>query len=168
MVMPYTGDPQQHRIPEGWRTIMSELDMPKIFPIGLERNLVTEMSGATADDQVPEFRDSHEASQDQAEEAADEKEKARAEVKPLVSAAFSFSSEDTEVDEETGEFASTNLRCPLCGPTKRDPHSPTYDADSTYSYAKGSLVRGVSKHQKIYRSTVDRRTSNSVLFLVVK
>ena len=94
---------------------------------------MTEMSGATPDDQAPEFRDSHEASQDQAEEAADEKDKARAEVKPLVSAAFSFSSEDTEFDEETGEFESTKLRCPLCGPTRRDPHSQFYEADSTYS-----------------------------------
>ena len=133
VVMPYTGDPQQNRIPEGWKTIMSELDMPKNIPYRIRRNLVTEMSGATVDDQVPEVRDSHEASQDQAEEAADEKDKARAEVKPLVSAAFSFSSEDTEFDEETGEFASMNLRCPLCGPTRRDPHLRTYEADSTYS-----------------------------------
>ena len=26
-----------------------------------------------------------------------------------------------------------NLRCPLCGPTKRDPHASIYQADSTYS-----------------------------------
>ena len=133
VVMPYTGNPQQNRIPEGWKTIMSELDMPKNIPYRIRRNLVTEMSGATMDDQIPEIRDSHEASQDQAEDAADEKDKARAEVKPLVSAAFSFSSEDTEFDEETGEFASMNLRCPLCGPTRRDPHLSMYQADSTYS-----------------------------------
>ena len=125
------GKPQQNRIPEGWKTIMSELDMPKNIPYRIRRNLVTEMSGSTVDDQMPEIRDSHEASQDQAEEAADEKDKARAEVKPLVSAAFSFSSEDTEFDEETGEFASMNLRCPLCGPTRRDPHIRIYEADST-------------------------------------
>ena len=133
MVMPYTGDPQQNRIPEGWKTIMSELEVPKNIPYRIRRNLVTEMSGATADDQIPENKGSHEASQDQAEEAADEKDKTRAEVLPLVSAAFSFSSEDTEFDEKTGEFASMKLRCPLCGPTKRDPHQPIYDADSTYS-----------------------------------
>ena len=102
VVMPYTGKPQQNRIPEGWKTIMSDLDVPQNIPYRIRRNLVTEMSGATVDDQIPENRGSHEASQDQAEEASDEKDKARAEVKPLVSAAFSFSSEDTEFDEETG------------------------------------------------------------------
>ena len=91
------------------------------------------MSGATADDQAPAFRDSHEASQDQAEEAADEKDKARAEAMPILSTSFSFGSEDTEFDEETGEFASMNLRCPFCGPTQRDPHARTFDADSAYS-----------------------------------
>ena len=70
---------------------------------------MTEMTGATVDDQVPEIRDSHEASQDQAEDAADEKETKRAEVKPIISAAFSFSSEESEFDEETGDFADQQL-----------------------------------------------------------
>ena len=133
VVMPYTGELQRNRIPEGWKSIMSDLDVPQNIPYRIRRNLVTEMSGATVDDQISEKKDSHEASEDQAEEAADEKDKAKAEVRPLVSAAFSFSSEDTEFDEETGEFASMKLRCPLCGPTKRDPHAPLFHADSTYS-----------------------------------
>ena len=32
VVMPYTGDPQQNRIPEGWKTIMSNLETPKSIP----------------------------------------------------------------------------------------------------------------------------------------
>ena len=47
------------------------------------------------DDQVPEVRDTHEASQDQAEEAAEEKDQKRTEVRPVASAAFSFSSDDS-------------------------------------------------------------------------
>ena len=35
------------------------------------------------DDQIPEVRDTHEASQDQAEEAADERDTKRTEVKQL-------------------------------------------------------------------------------------
>ena len=54
--------------------------------------------------------------QDQAEEATDEKDKRWTEVKPIVSAAFSFSSEESEFDEETGEFAPMKLRCPLSCP----------------------------------------------------
>ena len=112
---------------------MSDLDIPKNIPYRIRRNLVTEMAGATADDHAPAFRDSHEASQDQAEEAADERDRTRAEVTPLVSTPFSFSSEDTEFDEETGDFVSMKLRCPLCGPTKRDPHQREFEADSTYT-----------------------------------
>ena len=77
--------------------------------------------------------DSHEASQDQAEEAADDKDKVRAEVVPLLSTPFSFSSEGTEFDEETGEFASMKLTCPFCGPTRRDPYGRPYEADSIYT-----------------------------------
>ena len=124
VVMPYTGNPQQGTIPDGWKTIMSDLDIPKNIPYRIRRNLVTEMAGATADDQAPAFRDSHESSQDQAEEAADERDKTRTEVTPLVSTPFSFSSEDTEFDEDTGEFASMNLRCPFCGP--RSPKGPCH------------------------------------------
>ena len=99
----------------------------------IRRNLDTEVSGATADDHAPEFRDSHEASQDQAEEASDDKDKTRTEVTPLLSTPFSFSSEDTEFDEETGEFASMKLLCPFCGPTRRDPHGRPFEADNTYT-----------------------------------
>ena len=91
------------------------------------------MNGSTVDDQVPEVRDSHEASQDQAEEATDEKDTKWTEVKPIVSAAFSFSSEESEFDEQTGEFAPMKLQCPLCVPTKRDTYVVPYDADSMYS-----------------------------------
>ena len=122
VVMPYTGNPLDRSIPDGWKTIMSALEVPKTMLYRIRRNLNTEMSGATADDHAPEFRDSHEASQDQAEEATDDKDKARAEVMPLLSTPFSFSSADTEFDEETGEFASMKLLCPFCGPTRRDPH----------------------------------------------
>ena len=122
VVMPFTGNPQERLIPEGWKTIMSDLEVPKTMPYRIRRNLVTEMSGATVDDHAPEFRDSHEASQDQAEEATDDKDKTRAEVVPLLTTPFSFSSEGTEFDEETGEFASMKLVCPFCGPTKRDPY----------------------------------------------
>ena len=133
VVMPYTGDPQQRSIPEGWKTIMSDLEIPNNLVYRIRRNLVTEMTGATADDHAPAFRDSHEASQDQAEEAADEKDKTRAEVVPLLTTPFSFSSEETDFDEETGEFSSMKLLCPSCGPTQRDPYGRPFEADSTYS-----------------------------------
>ena len=45
------------------------------------------------------LENSHEASQDQAEEASDDKDKTKAEVTPPLSTPFSFSSEDTEFDE---------------------------------------------------------------------
>ena len=96
VVMPCTGDPQHDRVPEGWKVITKGIEVPEHIPYRIRRNLVTEMNGSTVDDQVPEVRDSHEASQDQAEEAADEKDKKWTEVKPIVSAAFSFSSEESE------------------------------------------------------------------------
>ena len=80
VVMPCTGDMLDRRIPEGWKTIMSDLEIPQTINYRIRRNLDTELSGATEDDHAPEFRDSHEASQDQAEEASDEKDKARTEV----------------------------------------------------------------------------------------
>ena len=52
---------------------------------------------------------------------------------PVTSTAFSFSSEDSEFDEETGSFASMKLRCPLCVPTRRDIYVTHFDADSMYS-----------------------------------
>ena len=133
VVMPYTGNPQQRSIPDGWKTIMSDLEIPNNMLYRIRRNLVTEMAGATLDDHAPAFRDSHEASQDQAEEAADEKDKTRAEVMPLVSTPFSFSSEETDFDEETGELSSMKLFCPFCGPSKKDPHGRPFKADSTYA-----------------------------------
>ena len=63
----------------------------------------------------------------------DEKEAKRAEVTPVTSTAFSFSSEDSEFDEETGHYASMKLRCPLCVPTRRDTYIVPYEADSMYS-----------------------------------
>ena len=98
-------------------------------------NLVTEMSRPTVDDQVPEVRDTHEASQDQAEEAAEERDQKRTEVKPVASAAFSFSSDDSEFDEETGQYASMRLCCPLRIPTKRDTRVTPFEADSMYTLA---------------------------------
>ena len=132
VVMPCTGDPQQI-IPEGWKVITKGIEVPEHIPYRIRRNLVTEMNGSTVDDQVPEVRDSHEASQDQAEEAADEKDTKWTEVKPITSAAFSFSSEQSEFDEETGEFAPQKLRCALCVPTRKDTYVVPYEADSMYS-----------------------------------
>ena len=106
---------------------------PEHIPYRIRMNLVTEMSRSTVDDQVPEVRDTHAASQDQAEEAVDEKDAKRAEVTPVTSAAFSFSSEESEFDEETGSFASMKLRCPLCVPTRRDVYVSHFDVDSMYS-----------------------------------
>ena len=119
VVMPCTGDPHRHRIPDGWKTITQGIEVPEHIPYKIRRNLVTEMNGSTVDDHV-QVRDSHEASQDQAEEAADEKDAKWTEVKPIVSAPFSFSSEESEFDEQTGEFAPMKLRCPLCVPTPKD------------------------------------------------
>ena len=85
------------------------------------------------DDQVPEVRDTHEASQDQAEEAADEKDLKRTEVRPVASTAFSFSSEDSEFNDETGQYASMKLRCPLCIPTRRETYITPFKADSMYT-----------------------------------
>ena len=62
---------------------MSDLVVPQTLLYRIRRSLDTEMSGATPDDHAPEFRDSHEASQDQAEEASDDKDKMKAEVTPL-------------------------------------------------------------------------------------
>ena len=70
---------------KGGRLLCLNLTLQKSISYRLEEIWLLEMSGATVDDQIPEIRDSHEASQDQAEEAADEKDKARAEVKPLES-----------------------------------------------------------------------------------
>ena len=52
---------------------------------------------------------------------------------PVASAAFSFSSEDSEFDEETGQYVSMRMRCPLCVPTRRDAYIVPYEADSMYS-----------------------------------
>ena len=65
--------------------------------------------------------------------ATDEKEAKRAEVIPVTSIAFSFSSEDSEFKEETGYYASMKLRCLLCVPTRRDTYVAPYEADSMYS-----------------------------------
>ena len=108
--------------------------MPNTVVYRIRRNLDTEMSGATQDDHAPEFRDSHEASQDQAEEASDDKDKARTEVNPILSTPFSFSSQDTEFDEETGEFESMKLMCPFCVPTRREPHKLPFEADNIYMH----------------------------------
>ena len=123
----------------------------------------SEMSGSTVDDQVPEVRDSHEASQDQAEEATEEKDTKWTEVKPITSAAFSFSSEQSEFDEGTGEFAPMTLRCPLCVPTGRDTYVVPYEADSMYTrwpHAESSCICRVSQYERIHGSTDDSRTCN--------
>ena len=75
---------------------MTKLTPPEHIPYRVRMNLVTEMSKSTVDDQVPEVRDTHAASQDQAEEATDEKDLKRTEVVPVASAAFSFSSLKTQ------------------------------------------------------------------------
>ena len=111
---------------------VTKLTPPEHIPYKIRMNLVTGMTKSTVDDQVPEVRDTHEASQDQAEEATDEKDLKRTEVKPLASAAFSFSSDESEFDEETGHFASMRLRCPLCVPTRKDTYVVPYEADSMY------------------------------------
>ena len=72
------------------RLLCPDLEIPNTMIYRIRRNLDTEMSRATEDDHAPEFRDSHEASQDQAEEASDEKDKARTEVKPLPIYSFLF------------------------------------------------------------------------------
>ena len=98
---------------------MSELNPPDHIPYKVTMNLVTEISKPTVDDRVPEVRDTHEASQDQAEEAADEKDQRRTEVKPLASVAFSFSSEDSEFNDETGQYASMQLCMSIMYPHQR-------------------------------------------------
>ena len=135
VVMPYTGDPHVGGIPDNWKVLMTDLITPDHIPYKVRMNLISEMSKSTVDDQVPEVRDTHEASQDQAEEATDEKDQKRTEVKPVASAAFSFSSEDSEFDEETGQYASMKLSCPLCVPTKRDTYVTPFEADSMYALA---------------------------------
>ena len=131
--MPYTGDPRVGGIPDNWKVLMEKLVPPEHIPYRIRMNLAIEMSKSTVHDQVPEVRDTHAASQDQAEEAVDEKDARRAEVTPVTATAFSFSSEDSEFDEETGSFASMKLRCPLCVPSKRDVYVSYFDADSMYS-----------------------------------
>ena len=75
VVMPYTGDPSVGGIPESWKVIMTKLVPPEHIPYRIRMNLATEMSKSTVDDQVPEVRDTHAASQDQAEEAAEQGER---------------------------------------------------------------------------------------------
>ena len=133
--MPYTGDPRVGGIPDSWKVLVTDLITPDHIPYRVRMNLITEMSKPTVDDQVPEVRDTHEASQDQAEEASDEKGLKRTEVTPVASAAFSFSSQDSSFDEETGQYASMKLCCPLCVPTKRDMYVTPYEADSVCSLA---------------------------------
>ena len=67
-VMPYTGDPQVGGIPGSWKVLMTKLTPPEHIPYRVRMKLVTEMSKSTVDDQVPQVRDTHAASQDQAEE----------------------------------------------------------------------------------------------------
>ena len=135
VVMPCTGDPDIGGIPTSWKVIMSQVAPAEQIPYKVRINLITEMSKPSVNDQVPEVRDTHEASQDQAEEATDEKEQRRTEVTPLASTPFAFSSQDSEFDEETGQYASMCLSCPLCIPTKRDAHITPFEADSMYSLA---------------------------------
>ena len=103
VVMPYTGNPQDGDIPEGWKSIMSHFAPEPHIPYKARMNLITEISKPTVDDQVPEIRDSHEASQDQAEEAAEEKDTRRTVVTPIASTSFSFSTMDSEFHHETGQ-----------------------------------------------------------------
>ena len=91
VVMPYTGDPQVGGIPDSWKVLMTKLTPPDHIPYKVRMILITEISKPTVDDQIPEVRDTHEASQDQAEEATDAKDQKRTEVNPVASAAFSFS-----------------------------------------------------------------------------
>ena len=120
-------------IPEPWKAIMTQLVPEAHIPYKVRMNLITEVSKPTVDDQVPEVRDSHEASQDQAEEASDEKDKKRTEVKPVASTSFSFSTTDSEFHPETGQYASMKLRCQICALSKRYVHMAHFEADSMYS-----------------------------------
>ena len=74
MVMPCTGDPRYYSGRMEGKIITKGMEVPERIPYKIRRELVTEMRGSTVDDQVPEVRDSHEASQDQAEEATEEKD----------------------------------------------------------------------------------------------
>ena len=103
VVMPYSGNPQDGDTP-GWKAIMSHFAPETHIPYKVRMNLITEISKPTVDDQVPDVRDSHEASQDQAEEAAEEKDTKRTEVIPIASTGFSFSTMDSEFHHETGQY----------------------------------------------------------------
>ena len=124
MVMPYTGDPHIGGIPGPWMEMMSQLVPESHVPYKVRMNLITEVTKPTVDDQVPEVRDSHEASQDQAEEASDDKGSRCTEVEPVASTGFSFSTTDSEFNPEAGQFPSMKLRCPICAPTGGDAHTP--------------------------------------------
>ena len=69
-----SGDPQVGGVPGPWMAMMSQLVPETHIPYKVRMNLITKVSKPTVDDQVPEVRDSLEASQDQAEEASDEKD----------------------------------------------------------------------------------------------
>ena len=77
--------------------------------------LVTEVARPTVDDHVPDARDSHEAAQDQAEEAAEEKMNKRTQVNPVVSTGFSSKARDSDFDPETGHYSGDplKLRCQI-------------------------------------------------------
>ena len=113
--------------------LMTQVMPEPHIPYKARVNLITEVCKPTVDDQVPEVRDSHDASQDQAEEASDEKDTKRTEVKPVASTGFSFSTTDSEFHPETGQYASMKLRCQICAPSRRDVHTPHFEADSMYS-----------------------------------
>ena len=137
VVMPYTGDPQHGGIPDGWKAIMENFVPEAHLPYKVRMGLVTEISKPTVDDQVSDVRDSHEAAQDEAEEGAEEIDNKRIEVKPIASASFSFSAMESDFNPETGPYGGDplKLRCQICGPTKRDVHIASYEADSMYALA---------------------------------
>ena len=74
-MMPYTGNPKMGNIPYGWEQLIGPLTLhQEHVPFRIRMNLVSEIEKATPDDAVPAIKDWHEPSQDQAEDASEEKE----------------------------------------------------------------------------------------------
>ena len=83
-MMPYTGNPEHGNIPEAWKSIIGELTSAASnahIPYRVRMSLVIEVGKPAINDHIPEVRDSHEASQNQAEDATEEKDVRKNQVK---------------------------------------------------------------------------------------
>ena len=95
----------------GWQTvaqpIIGELTSAAAnarIPYRVRVSLLTEVGNPMINDHVPEVRDSREASQDQAEDATEDKDARKSQVNPIVSTGFSFGAMDSDYEHDSGFY----------------------------------------------------------------